>query len=72
MTSPFDPDYEVGLDVAPIKKAAKISATSSKRRARDLKSDDPEVVKRATGCMGDLTSRGLSPEYVKGRLKGRG
>ncbi len=69
MTSPLDPNYKP-QDVSDIKKASRISAARSKRRARDLESDDPEVVRRATGCLGDLSNRGLSPEYVKGRQKG--
>lgn len=70
MTSPFDPNFKPKVDVAPIKKAKNISRASASRRARDLQSDDPEVVRRAKVCLGDLSSKGPSPEYVKGRKKG--
>lgn len=69
MTSPFDPNYK-SQDVSDIKKASRISAASSRRRARDLESDDPEVVRRATGFVGPLSNPGRSPEFVKGRKKG--
>ena len=72
MTSPFDPNYKPSMPVADIQKDAKISREATRKRARRLKSDDPEIARQAAGCMGDLSNRGLSPEYVKGRLKGRG
>lgn len=70
MTSPFDPNYKPTMPVADIQKDAKVSRAATLKRARRLKSEDPEVVRSATGCLGDLSNRGLSPEYVKGRLKG--
>lgn len=70
MTSPFDPNYKPQIDVAEIQKDAKVSRAATLKRARRLKSDDPEVVRSATGCLGDLSNKGLSPEFIKGRLKG--
>lgn len=70
MTSPFDPNYKPQVDVTEIRKDAKVSRAATLKRARRLKSEDPEVVRSATGCLGDLSNRGLSPEYVKGRQKG--
>lgn len=70
MTSPFDPNYKPSMPVADIQKDAKVSKAATLKRARRLKSEDPEVVRSATGCLGDLSNRGLSPEYVKGRQKG--
>lgn len=70
MTSPFDPNYKPQVDVAEIRKDAKVSRAATLKRARRLKSEDPEVVRSATGCLGDLSNRGLSPECIKGRQKG--
>ena len=70
MTSPFDPNYKPQVDVAEIQKDAKISRAATLKRARRLKSEDPEVVRSASGCLGDLSNKGLSPEFIKGRLKG--
>lgn len=70
MTSPFDPNYKPTMPVADIQKEVKISQAAALKRERRLKSEDPEVVRSATGCLGDLSNRGLSPEYVKGRQKG--
>lgn len=71
MTSPFDPNYKPKVDVADLQKEAKISREATLKRERRLKSEDPEVVRSATGCLGDLSNRGLSPEYIKGRQKER-
>lgn len=70
MTSPFDPNYKPTMPVADIQKEVKISQAATLKRERRLQSEDPEVVRSATGCLGDLSNRGLSPEYVKGRKKG--
>ena len=70
MTSPFDPNYKPTMPVADIQKEVKISQAATLKRERRLRSDDPEVVRSATGCLGDLSNRGLSPEYIKGRQKG--
>lgn len=71
MTSPFDPNYKPKVDVADLQKEAKISREATRKRARRLKSDDPEIARQAAGCIGDLSNRGLSPEYIKGRQKER-
>lgn len=70
MTSPFDRNYKPQIDVAEIQKEVKISQAATLKRARRLKSEDPDVVRSATGCLGDLSNKGLSPEYIKGRQKG--
>lgn len=71
MTSPFDRNYKPQIDVAEIQKDAKVSKAATLKRARRLKSEDPEVVRSASGCLGDLSNKGLSPEYIKGRQKER-
>lgn len=70
MTSPFDPNYKHQVDVTEIQKDIKISRAATLKRARRLNSDDPEVVRSAVGFLGDLSKRGLSPEYINGRKKG--
>lgn len=72
MTSPFDPNYKPQLDMKDVQKEAKLSRIRTQQCAQALKSADPEKVKAAIGNLGDLSSKGLSPEYVKGRKKGGG
>lgn len=72
MTSPFDPNYKPQLDMKDVQKEAKLSRIRTQQRAQALKSADPEKVKAATGDLGDLSSKGQSPEFVKGRKKGGG
>lgn len=72
MTSPFDRNYKPQLDMKDVQKEAKLSRIRTQQRAQALKSADPEKMKAATGNLGDLSNKGLSPEFVKGRMKGRG
>lgn len=70
MTSPFDPNYKPQLDMKDVQKEAKLSRIRSKQRAEAMKSGDPEKVRAAVGDLGDLSGKGQSAQYVKGRKKG--